>query len=128
MVFAIQKANLVEIHKVADFSDIALCSKESSHLVMLITTCDYTSVIIFITICDYRTIIIFITLCDYRTIIILISTCDYRTIIILITSPLEGVARYCFHPVCLSVCVCVCLCVWPIFWYFISRLLEEISI
>ena len=40
--------------------------------------------------------------------------------------------------VCLSVCVCVCvclsvclsvyLCVRPIFWYFISRLLEEISI
>ena len=46
----------------------------------------------------------------------------------------EGVARYCFHPVCLCVCVCVCvcvclyLCVRPIFWYFISRLLEEISI
>ena len=34
--------------------------------------------------------------------------------------------------VCLSVCVCVCLsvylCVRPIFWYFMSRLLEEISI
>ena len=55
-----------------------------------------------------------------------------------ITSPPEGVARYCFHPVCLSVCVCVCVClsvcvcvcvcVRPIFWYFISRLLEEISI
>ena len=55
-----------------------------------------------------------------------------------ITSPPERVARYCFHPVCLSVCVCVCvclsvclsvyLCVRPIFWYFISRLLEEISI
>ena len=32
----------------------------------------------------------------------------------------------------LSVCVCLCLCVYlcvrPIFWYFISRLLEEISI
>ena len=30
-----------------------------------------------------------------------------------ITSPPEGVARYCFHPVCLSVClsVCVCICV-----------------
>ena len=48
----------------------------------------------------------------------------------LITSPPEGVARYCFHPVCLSVCVClcVCLCVRPMFWYFIYRLLEEISI
>ena len=48
----------------------------------------------------------------------------------IVTSPPEGVARYCFHPVCLSVCVCVSvyLCVRPIFWYFISRLLEEISI
>ena len=41
-----------------------------------------------------------------------------------ITSPPVGVARYCFQPVC----VCVCLCVLPIFWYFISRLLEELSI
>ena len=42
----------------------------------------------------------------------------------------EGVAMYCFHPVCLCVCLCVCmyLCVRQIFWYFISRLLEEISI
>ena len=31
----------------------------------------------------------------------------------LVTSPPEGVARYCFHPVCLSVCVSVCLCVCP---------------
>ena len=30
--------------------------------------------------------------------------------------------------VCLSVCVSVYLCVRPIFWYFIYRLLEEISI
>ena len=32
--------------------------------------------------------------------------------------------------VCLCVCVCVsvCVCVRPIFWYFISQLLEEISI
>ena len=36
-----------------------------------------------------------------------------------ITSPPEGLARYCFYPVSLHVCV---------FWYFISRLLEEISI
>ena len=39
---------------------------------------------------------------------------------------------YCFHPVCLCICLCVwlsvCLCVRPISWYFISRLLEEISI
>ena len=52
----------------------------------------------------------------------------------IVTSPPEGVARYCFHPVCLSVCLCVCvsvclyvclsvcLCVRPILWYFISRL------
>ena len=30
--------------------------------------------------------------------------------------------------VCVCVCVSVCVCVRPIFWYFISRLLEEISI
>ena len=29
----------------------------------------------------------------------------------IIVSPPEGVARYCFHPVCLSVCVCVSVCV-----------------
>ena len=48
----------------------------------------------------------------------------------LITSPPEGVARYCFHPVCLSVyvSVCLCVCVRPIFLYFIYRLLEEILI
>ena len=28
-----------------------------------------------------------------------------------ITSPPEGVARYYFHPVCLSVCLSVCACV-----------------
>ena len=65
---------------------------------------------------------------------------NFKIIFLLITSPPEGVARYCFHPVCLCVCVSVCLCVCvsvclcvylcvrPIFWYFISRLLEEISI
>ena len=34
---------------------------------------------------------------------------DYSVVII--TSPPEGVARYCFHPVCLSVCLCVCVSV-----------------
>ena len=34
------------------------------------------------------------------------------------TSPPEGVARYCFHPVCLSVCVCVCLCICVSGQYF----------
>ena len=61
-----------------------------------------------------------------------ISTMESISEIFLITSPPEGVARYCFHPVCLSVClcvcVCVCVCVRPIFWYFISQLLEEIWI
>ena len=33
------------------------------------------------------------------------------TVVSFITSPPEGVARYCFHPVCLSVCVCVSVCV-----------------
>ena len=44
--------------------------------------------------------------------------------VLVITSPPEGVVRYCFHPACL----CVCVCVRSIFWYFIYRLLEEISI
>ena len=29
----------------------------------------------------------------------------------IVTSPPEGVARYCFYPVCLSVCLSVCVCV-----------------
>ena len=29
----------------------------------------------------------------------------------IIASPPEGVARYCFHPVCLCVCLSVCVCV-----------------
>ena len=48
-----------------------------------------------------------------------------------ITSPREGVARYCFNVifdwVC-TVCVCIKVPIRPIFRYFISRLLEEISI
>ena len=62
---------------------------------------------------------------------IYISTIN-KSYYLFITLPPEGVARYCFHPVCLSVCLCICLCVCvcvrPIFWYFISRLLEKISI
>ena len=38
-----------------------------------------------------------------------------------------GSCKVLFSP-CLSVCLCVCLCVRLIFWYFISRLLEEILI
>ena len=30
---------------------------------------------------------------------------------ILLPRPREGVARYCFHPVCLCVCVCISVCV-----------------
>ena len=44
---------------------------------------------------------------------------------LLITSPPEGVARYCFHPVCLLVCVCVCVSVCPannlIFYFSATR-------
>ena len=40
----------------------------------------------------------------------------YQSLQWFITSPPEGVARYCFHPVCLcvclSVCLSVCLCVY----------------
>ena len=35
-----------------------------------------------------------------------------------ITSPPEGVARYCFHPVCVSVCLSVCLCICVSGQYF----------
>ena len=39
---------------------------------------------------------------------------------VLLPRPREGVARYCFDPVCLCVCVSG--------QYFISRLLDDISI
>ena len=51
-----------------------------------------------------------------------------------ITSPREGVARYCFHPVCLSVClsvcVCVCLCVCPadILVFYFSAIRRDIDL
>ena len=51
---------------------------------------------------------------------------------ILITSPPEGVARYCFHPVCLSVCVsvCLCLCVCPanILVFYFSAIRRDIDL
>ena len=53
---------------------------------------------------------------------------DQCFMLCIITSPPEGVARYCFHPVCLCVGLSVYLCVRPIFWYDIYRLLAEISI
>ena len=48
----------------------------------------------------------------------------------LITSPPEGVARYCFHPVYLSVCVCVCLCVCPanILVFYFSAIRRDIDL
>ena len=43
----------------------------------------------------------------------------------LVISPPEGVARYCFHPVCVCVCVCVCVSVCPanilIFYFSATR-------
>ena len=49
---------------------------------------------------------------------------------LIITSPPEGVARYCFHPVCLSVCVCVCLCVCPanILVFYFSAIRRDIDL
>ena len=53
---------------------------------------------------------------------------------VFITSPPEGVARYCFHPVCLSVClsVCVyvCLCVCPanILVFYFSAIRRDIDL
>ena len=46
------------------------------------------------------------------------------------TSPPEGVARYCFHPVCLSVCLCVCLCVCPanILVFYFSTISRDIDL
>ena len=46
----------------------------------------------------------------------------------IITSPPEGVAMYCFHPVCLSVCLSVCLCVCVCVCPANNLVLEEISI
>ena len=47
-----------------------------------------------------------------------------------ITSPPEGVARYCFHPVCLSVCVCVCVSVCPanILVFYFSAIRRDIDL
>ena len=59
---------------------------------------------------------------------------DIGIIIHFITSPPEGVARYCFHPVCLSVClsvcVCVCLCVCPanILVFYFSAIRRDIDL
>ena len=48
------------------------------------------------------------------------------------TSPPEGVARYCFHPVCLcvSVCLCVCVSVCPanILVFYFSAIRRDIDL
>ena len=48
----------------------------------------------------------------------------------IITSSPEGVARYCFHPVCLSVYVCVCLYVCPanILVFYFSAIRRDIDL
>ena len=58
-----------------------------------------------------------------------VSTEPCMHFVYVITSPPEGVARYCFHPVCLCVClsvsVCVCVSVCPanisIFYFSATR-------
>ena len=44
-----------------------------------------------------------------------------------ITSPPEGVAMYCFHPVCLSVCVFVCVSGQYLIFYF-SAITRDIDL
>ena len=52
----------------------------------------------------------------------------------IITSPPEGVARYCFHPVCLCMCVCVslsvCVSVCPanILVFYFSAIRRDIDL
>ena len=50
----------------------------------------------------------------------------------LITSPPEGVARYCFHHVCLSVCLCVsvrlCVCPANILVFYFSTIRRDIDL
>ena len=45
-----------------------------------------------------------------------------------ITSPPEGVARYCFHPVCLCVCVCVSVCPANILVFYFSAIRRDIDL
>ena len=57
---------------------------------------------------------------------------EYVPDCVFITSPQEGVARYCFHPVCLSVClsVCVCVSVFPadILVFYFSAIRRDIDL
>ena len=45
---------------------------------------------------------------------------------VLVTSPPEGVARYCFHPVCL--CVCVSVCPANILVFYFSAIRRDIDL
>ena len=49
---------------------------------------------------------------------------------VVITSPPEGVARYCFHPVCVCVCLSVCVSVCPanIFVFYFSAIRRDIDL
>ena len=55
----------------------------------------------------------------------------YRYISV-ITSPPEGVARYCFHPVCVCVCLSVCVSVCPairnILVFYFSAIRRDIDL
>ena len=46
----------------------------------------------------------------------------------LLPRPPEGVARYCFHPVCLSVCVCVSVCPADILVFYFSAIRRDIDL
>ena len=46
----------------------------------------------------------------------------------IVTSPPEGVASYCFHPICLSVCVCVCVCPADILVFYFSAIRRDIDL
>ena len=55
----------------------------------------------------------------------------YRDLLMhVITSHPEGVARYCLHPVCLSVCLSVCVSVCPanIFVFYFSAIRRDIDL
>ena len=68
-------------------------------------------------------------LCDWSFMgyvsVMCVGGCNVR-LTLLLPRPRRG-CEVLFSP-CLYVCLSVCLCVRPIFWYFISRLLEEILI
>ena len=51
-------------------------------------------------------------------------------VLTIVTSPPEGVARYCFHPVCVSVCLSVCVSVCPanILVFYLSAIRRDIDL